>query len=202
MISPLQQLKVDARLFKLKHADRNFIFALFYFPGLRVAILLRLAQWLRWKGISVLAYPLVVLNDFLHGVWVGPRAQIGAGAFWGHPRGTVINPQAKIGRFCSIAQQVDIGGPRSRVGDFVNFGAGAKVISTETRPVHVGDFVLIGAGAVITRDVPDRVVVAGVPARVIRSLTEEEIEEVWAEQLKCACVIGCERQYAPGRYKT
>jgi acetyltransferase-like isoleucine patch superfamily enzyme len=34
--------------------------------------------------------------------------------------------------------------------------------------VHVGEHVVIAAGAVVVADVPDRCVVAGVPARVIR----------------------------------
>jgi acetyltransferase-like isoleucine patch superfamily enzyme len=34
--------------------------------------------------------------------------------------------------------------------------------------VHIGEHVVVAAGAVVADDVPDRCVVAGVPARVIR----------------------------------
>lgn len=36
--------------------------------------------------------------------------------------------------------------------------------------VHVGDNVVIGAGAIVTKDIPDNVVVAGVPAKIIESI--------------------------------
>lgn len=39
--------------------------------------------------------------------------------------------------------------------------------------VHLGDGCVIGAGAVVTKDIPDRAVAAGVPARVIRMRGEQ-----------------------------
>lgn len=39
--------------------------------------------------------------------------------------------------------------------------------------VTIGRGVTVGAGSVVTKDVPDRVVVAGNPARVIRKLDEK-----------------------------
>ena len=48
-----------------------------------------------------------------------------------------------------------------RVGDFVTIGANATVLPR----VSIGAGAMVGAGAVVTRDVPENVVVAGVPAR-------------------------------------
>lgn len=40
--------------------------------------------------------------------------------------------------------------------------------------VHVGNNVVIGAGSVVTKDIPDWVIAAGNPCRVIRKITEED----------------------------
>jgi acetyltransferase-like isoleucine patch superfamily enzyme len=51
------------------------------------------------------------------------------------------------------------------LGENVWLGTGVKVLDG----VRVGRDVVVGAGAVVTTDLPDGVVAAGVPARVVRS---------------------------------
>ena len=57
------------------------------------------------------------------------------------------------------------------VGDNVWIGAGVQVMPGVT----IGNDVVIGGGSVVTKDIPDNVVAAGNPCRVLRSITEEEI---------------------------
>ncbi len=56
------------------------------------------------------------------------------------------------------------------VGDNVWFGANVAVLPGIT----IGSNVVIGAGSVVNKDIPDNVVAAGNPCKVIRNITEED----------------------------
>jgi UDP-2-acetamido-3-amino-2,3-dideoxy-glucuronate N-acetyltransferase len=48
-----------------------------------------------------------------------------------------------------------------------------------TPGVEVGEEAFVAAGAIVTRDVPARAVVMGVPARVVREVPDEQLIERW-----------------------
>lgn len=48
-----------------------------------------------------------------------------------------------------------------------------------TPGVEIGEEAFVAAGAVVTRDVPARAVVIGVPARVVREVPDEDLIERW-----------------------
>lgn len=56
------------------------------------------------------------------------------------------------------------------IGDNVWIGAQSVICPG----VHIGSGVVIGAGSVVTHDIPDMVVAAGNPCRVLRSITDED----------------------------
>ena len=56
------------------------------------------------------------------------------------------------------------------IGDNVWIGGSSTVLPGVT----IGNNVVIGAGSVVTKDVPDNVIAAGNPCRVIRTITEED----------------------------
>jgi acetyltransferase-like isoleucine patch superfamily enzyme len=64
-------------------------------------------------------------------------------------------------------------GPRFRRACRV--GGGAVLVPG----VEIGEEAFVAAGAVVTRDVPARAVVMGVPARVVREVSDEELLERW-----------------------
>jgi acetyltransferase-like isoleucine patch superfamily enzyme len=117
-----------------------------------------------------------------------PRLSIGTGSFLGHDCALTIGKQVRIGNHCLIAGGVritdfdghplDADGRRTGgfaadafqpviIGDDVWIGHGAIIL----KGVRIGDRSVIGARAVVTRDVPSDTVVAGNPARIIKSLS-------------------------------
>ena len=49
--------------------------------------------------------------------------------------------------------------------------------------VHIGDNVVIGAGSVVTKDIPDMVIAAGNPCKVIRKITEDDRRTYFKKQI-------------------
>lgn len=52
--------------------------------------------------------------------------------------------------------------------------------------VTIGNNVVIGSGSVVTHDIPDNVIAAGNPCRVLRKITEKD-HEYWLERLHNEC---------------
>lgn len=80
--------------------------------------------------------------------------------FLPHPMGIVIHSRVRLGEDVVIGHQVTIGGNDFRVDppqieDGVYIGAGAKILGN----VRIGRGATVGANAVVTRDVPDGMVV-------------------------------------------
>jgi acetyltransferase-like isoleucine patch superfamily enzyme len=50
-----------------------------------------------------------------------------------------------------------------------SIGSGSTILSNVT----IGEHAIVGAGSVVTKDVPPRTIVAGNPARVLRTIDSE-----------------------------
>ncbi len=94
---------------------------------------------------------------------INPDASTGTGVIVN--TGAVVEHDVKIGDFAHVSPNAAMGGT-SRLGKFSHLGIGAVVI----QGVSIGVRTIVGAGAVVTKDIPDRVVAFGVPARIHRSL--------------------------------
>lgn len=97
-------------------------------------------------------------------VLLGPRTSIYS---VGHPiDAEVRNMSLDYGRAVKIGNDVWLGGDV-----VVNPG------------VVIGNNVVIGSGSVVTKDIPDNVVAAGNPCRVLRSITDED-KKYWLQVLQ------------------
>lgn len=85
-------------------------------------------------------------------------------------RGFRLLGGTKMGRNAEVLPMVLIGKKRPDVedgsaiiGDNCYISTGATILA----PIKIGNNVTIAAGAVVTKDVPDNAIVAGVPARIV-----------------------------------
>lgn len=112
--------------------------------------------------------------------WISLSAEIGPGFLIAHVGGLVIGGNTRIGKNCDVRQNVTFGGNFNKVDqdgrtqpwvdDNVSFGAGAVIIG----PIRVGANSIIGANTVVTRDVPNNVIVFGVPGKIVRERWPED----------------------------
>ncbi|MBC7864469.1 MAG: acyltransferase [Bacteroidia bacterium] len=128
-------------------------------------------EFLFGKGKNITVYnSATVAGDVKVGenTWIGPYVELdGSGGL-------------EIGDFCSISLGVNItthdtvkwalsGGKMSyerapvKIGNYCFIGTQAFI----AKGITIGDHVLVGAGAVVTKDLPDFSIAAGVPAKII-----------------------------------
>jgi maltose O-acetyltransferase len=108
---------------------------------------------------TIITGPLHV--DLAAPVTIGDRVRIG-------PDVSLLTIDHTIGAYWLRSGESKFGG--------IEIGDGAWIASRATvlSGVVVGAGAVVAAGAVVTRDVPPNTLVAGVPARVVRSLSTEE----------------------------
>jgi len=142
-----------------------------------VIILFRLASfsYLNKSAVRYAFRPFAALYkiyaDFLLGIELPAKTQVGPGLRIHHGVGLVVHGNVRFGKGCMLRQGVTIGNKGDgdnadrlpTIGNNVEFGAGAIVIGGIT----VGDNSIIGAGVVLTKDVPENSVVVGPPPRIL-----------------------------------
>lgn len=97
-------------------------------------------------------------NQLLAGCIVNPGAVLGDNV--------LVNTGAIVEHDCLLADHVHVASGACLAGS-VGVGPGSHIGAGATvrQGVTIGAGAIVGAGAVVVKDVPDRVVVAGVPAR-------------------------------------
>lgn len=157
---------------------RHWLYLVLMKQGLWALAEYRYSRWvLTQVTLPGVQHLLKLLGVFWHkiieittGIDIPCRAQIGKGVYIAHFGGIFINENVKIGDYCTISQDITIGiagrGDKRGcpcLGDKVYLAPGCRVIGA----VSIGNEVAIGANAVVTKDLPDKAVAVGVPAKVI-----------------------------------
>ena len=156
-------------------AAKSKISLVLTYPGVKAVFFHRIANFFNVAKFDLLARIISQFSRFLTGIEIHPGAKIGKNLFIDHGMGVVIGETSEIGDNVTIYHMVTLGGIAPSINsndqrnikrhptieDDVVIGSGAQVLG----PVTVGRCAKIGANAVITKDVPEKAVMVGIPAK-------------------------------------
>jgi serine O-acetyltransferase len=145
------------------------------YPGVKAVFFHRIANFFSVAKFDLIARIISQFSRFLTGIEIHPSAKIGKNLFIDHGMGVVIGETSQIGDNVTIYHMATLGGIAPSINsndqrnikrhptieDDVVIGSGAQVLG----PVIVGRCAKIGANAVITKDVPEKAVMVGIPAK-------------------------------------
>lgn len=125
------------------------------------------------KGNIIFLFLYNLYTKYILGCDIKASTKIGTGFEIFHAaHGSVVSPETVIGNNVSLRQNTTIGakgfdGAENSpvIGNNVVIGPNVCIIGD----IHIGNGAIIGAGAVVVKDVPEKTVVAGNPATVIKT---------------------------------
>lgn len=121
------------------------------------------------------------LVQYKENFYLGYKTDIGAFTYINAKNGVTIEDYVQIGSHCSVYSVSTIDGKEGPITLKQNCKIGTH--SVIMAGVTVGRNSVVGAFSFVNKNVPDNVIAAGVPVRIMRSLTEEEIRTAEEEIL-------------------
>lgn len=107
---------------------------------------------------------------------LGYKTDIGAFTYVNAKFNVIIEDYVQIGSHCSIYSVSTIDNKEGPVTLKKNCRVGTHSVVMPN--VTIGENSIIGAFSFVNKDIPKNVVAFGVPAKVVRNLTEKEIKEL------------------------
>jgi len=152
------------------------------YPGVKAVFFHKVANFFALAKFDLIARIISQLSRFLTGIEIHPKAKIGKNLFIDHGMGVVIGETSEIGDNVTIYHNVTLGGISPSINtdnqrnlkrhptlqDNVVVGSGAQILG----PIIVGKNSLIGANAVVTKDVQEKSIMVGIPAKRVGDATK------------------------------
>ena len=156
-------------------AAKSKVSLILTYPGVKAVFFHRIANFFSVAKFDLIARIISQFSRFVTGIEIHPKAKIGKNLFIDHGMGVVIGETSEIGDNVTIYHMATLGGISPSINsndqrntkrhptieDDVVIGSGAQVLG----PVRVGRCAKIGANAVVTKDVLEKAVMVGIPAR-------------------------------------
>ncbi len=164
-------------------AAKSKLSVILTYPGVKAVFFHKIANFFSVAKFDLIARIISQFSRFLTGIEIHPKAKIGKNLFIDHGMGVVIGETSEIGDNVTIYHMATLGGISPSINsneqrevkrhptlmDNVVVGSGAQVLG----PVVVGKNAKIGANAVVTKDVPEKAVMVGIPAKNVGTATDE-----------------------------
>jgi len=172
-----QVIRADiAAVYDRDPACNRYMEPVLYFKGFQAIQIHRAAHWLWKNDRKDIAYYFQSMSSKLFSVDIHPAAKFGRGIFIDHATGIVIGETAVIDDDVSMLHDVTLGGTGKKGGDRhpkvksgVLIGAGAKILGNIT----IGKRSRVASGSVVLNSVPENTTVAGIPAKVVGNVGDE-----------------------------
>ena len=163
-------------------AARSKLSLILTYPGVKAIFFHKIANFFAIAKFDLIAKIISQFSRFLTGIEIHPKAKIGKNLFIDHGMGVVIGETSDIGNNVTIYHNVTLGGTSPSINakeqrnlkrhptlhDNVVVGSGAQILG----PIIIGKNSLIGANAVITKDVPEKSIMIGNPAKRVGDATK------------------------------
>ena len=163
-------------------AAKSILSIILTYPGVKAVFMHKISNFFHIAGFHLIARIISQATRFFTGIEIHPGAKIGKNLFIDHGMGVVIGETSEIGDNVTIYHNVTLGGIAPSINsndqrnmkrhptleDNVVIGSGAQILG----PITIGKNSLIGSNSVVTKNVPEKSVMAGIPAKRVGDATK------------------------------
>ena len=131
-------------------------------------------------SMGLVCFFVVYINRIIFGAYIPASAKIGKGVRFSYGgAAVVVHSRAVIGNNCTIGPAVTIGRRKGEgapvIEDNVFLAGGVKILGE----IVIGEGSIVAANSVVIKGVPKNSVVAGIPAKIVRTDIDRKDYITW-----------------------